>query len=427
MQLRTTFVSLLAPAIVLAVPPETMNPIQRQAHLDSFEQVWSTVAKRHYDPKLGGLDWQKVHDELRPRVEKAANAAEVQAILGEMLARLKQTHFGIVPAEVYSDLQSGNKGGGTAGVELRLLDGKAIVTGLESGSPGEKAGVKAGWELLRVEGKDVAPVLQKITTAFKTSTQLDLMASRRLQSFLDGEVGTTVEAVFGNGVTSTTLRLQRTAPRGKMVTFGNMPSMPFWVEHRALPGQIRYLKFNIWFEPAVVAEAFQASLKDSETCKGFVIDLRGNPGGIGGMAMGAAGWFTDKADLKLGTMIMRGTTLNFVVFPRPSAFTGPLAILVDGCSGSTSEIFAGGMQDIHRARIFGSRSAGAALPSVFERLPNGDGFQYAIANYISDGGQPLEGRGVTPDEEVRPTQRELLLGKDPTLDRALAWIQRPAN
>ncbi|MDP2874786.1 MAG: S41 family peptidase, partial [Holophaga sp.] len=378
-------------------------------------------------PKLGGLDWQKVHDELRPRVEKAVNAAEVRAILGEMLDRLKQTHFGIVPAEVYSDLQTGTKGGGTSGVELRLIEGKAIVTNLEPGSPGEKMGVKRGWELLRVDGKEIAPVLQKITTSFKDSTQLDLMASRRLQSFLDGEVGTTVEVLFGNGTTSTTLRLGRTAPRGKTVTFGNMPSMSFWVEHRTLPGQIGYLKFNAWFEPMAIAEAFQASLKDSGTLKGFVIDLRGNPGGIGGMAMGAAGWFTDKADLKLGTMIMRGTTLNFVVFPRPSAFAGPLAILVDGCSGSTSEIFAGGMQDIHRARVFGGRSAGAALPSVFERLPNGDGFQYAIANYISEGGQPLEGRGVTPDEEVRPTQRELLMGKDPTLDRALAWIQRPAN
>ena len=111
-----------------------------------------------------------------------------------------------------------------------------------------------------------------------------------------------------------------------------------------------------------------------------------------------------------------------MVFPRPQTFHGPLAVLVDGCSASTSEIFAGGLKDIKRARIFGTKSAGAALPSVIERLPNGDGFQYAIANYISQGGKPLEGIGVIPDEDVKLTRRELLEGKDSVLDAAVAWI-----
>jgi carboxyl-terminal processing protease len=61
---------------------------------------------------------------------------------------------------------------------------------------------------------------------------------------------------------------------------------------------------------------------------------------------------------------------------------------------------------------------------MFERLPNGDGFQYAIANYISEGGKPLEGIGVLPDEEVRLTRKALLSGHDPVLDAALAWIQK---
>jgi carboxyl-terminal processing protease len=82
------------------------------------------------------------------------------------------------------------------------------------------------------------------------------------------------------------------------------------------------------------------------------------------------------------------------------------------------------LKDVKRARIFGTRTAGAALPSVISRLPNGDGFQYAIANYISEGGQPLEGIGVTPDEEVHPTRRQLLAGQDPILDAALDWIQK---
>jgi carboxyl-terminal processing protease len=99
-----------------------------------------------------------------------------------------------------------------------------------------------------------------------------------------------------------------------------------------------------------------------------------------------------------------------------------LAVLIDGCSASTAEILAGGLKDLHRARLFGTRTAAAALPSVIERLPNGDGFQYAIANYISQGGQPLEGIGAIPDEEVRLTRRGLLEGHDAPLEAALAWI-----
>jgi carboxyl-terminal processing protease len=126
-------------------------------------------------------------------------------------------------------------------------------------------------------------------------------------------------------------------------------------------------------------------------------------------------------------MFRRTAKFKFAVYPQAAPFGGPLAILVDGCSASTSEIFAGGMQDLKRARVFGMRTAGAALPSMFERLPNGDGFQYAIANYISEGGKQLEGTGVIPDEVAGPSRRALLDGRDPALERALAWIEGSRN
>jgi len=81
------------------------------------------------------------------------------------------------------------------------------------------------------------------------------------------------------------------------------------------------------------------------------------------------------------------------------------------------------LKDLKRARIFGTRTAAAALPSAIEMLPNGDGFQYAMANYISEGGKPLEGLGVTPDVETPLSRTALLAGKDPALDAALEWIK----
>jgi carboxyl-terminal processing protease len=112
-----------------------------------------------------------------------------------------------------------------------------------------------------------------------------------------------------------------------------------------------------------------------------------------------------------------------VIFPRPETYAGPLAILVDEGSASTSEILAGGMQDLKRARIFGTRTAGAALPSDIIRLPNGDGFQFAQASYTSESGNVLEGAGVTPDVVVPQTRDSLLAGHDLVVEAADEWIR----
>src|SRR5207253_5087976 len=130
----------------------------------------------------------------------------------------------------------------------------------------------------------------------------------------------------------------------------------------------------------------------------------------------------DAQGRRLGTMLTRDTPLKFMINTRLPAYRGPLAILVDGASASTSEIFAGGMQDLKRARIFGTRTAGAALPSFIEQLPNGDGFQCATADYISEGGRRLEGVGVAPDVEAGPSRELLLAGRDAALEAAVNWI-----
>jgi carboxyl-terminal processing protease len=145
------------------------------------------------------------------------------------------------------------------------------------------------------------------------------------------------------------------------------------------------------------------------------------------MAMGIGGWFVREPDQQLGTMTTRDAQLRFVLNPRVETYDGKLAILIDGCSMSTSEILAGGLQDLGRARIFGTRSAGAALPSAIARLPNGDGFQFVFANYASADGEPLEGRGVVPDVEAAPDRAALLAGRDPALEAAMEWIHRAAG
>jgi hypothetical protein len=196
-------------------------------------------------------------------------------------------------------------------------------------------------------------------------------------------------------------------------TFANLPMQKVDFEARLLPSGIGYMKLSDFLDPVNVTPRIEAAVKQFAATPGIIFDLRGNPGGIGLMAMGIAGFFVSKPGQQLGIMKMRDSTLRFTIFPRAETYNGKLAILVDHGSASTSEILAQGLKDIGRARIFGQRSAGAVLASDILRLPDGDGFQYPQAVFISAKGRTLEGKGVELDEEV-PT--------DSAIQAAETWI-----
>jgi carboxyl-terminal processing protease len=411
-----------AAALALALTPE-----QRQLNIESFEHVWKTIRDKHWQVKPGGLDWQAVHDELRPAIEKADSMEAARGVMRDMVGRLHQTHFGIVPMELYSDAGDDSKAhDDTTGIDVRVVESQVLVTSVDAGSPGERAGVQRGWEIVRIDGVDLAPVVSKLNASNRESSLRDLISRRAILGRLEGAGGETVPVQFRDGADRlVTKQVARAKPKGTLTQFGYLyPSYVWFDSTRVGGGDIGYVSFNMFLDPPRLMNLFAEAAGSCMKCDGFIIDLRGNPGGLGAMAMGMAGWFIDKPDQRLGTLYMRDTTLKFIVNPRVKTFAGPLAILVDGASASTSEILAEGLKDLGRARIFGSKTAAAALPSVFEKLPNGDGFQYAVANYISEGGQPLEGLGVTPDVETPLTRQALLAGKDPALDAAIAWIQK---
>lgn len=415
-------------AVLFALPLCAQTaPDSRQLNIDSFEKVWTTIRDKHWQKNPGGLDWQAIHAEFRPRIEAAKNIDEVRAILKEMLGRLHQTHFGILPATVYEEVgplaaasPDAILGDGSAGIELRILDAQPVVTRIDPGSAAERAGVKPGWTILRANGFDMQAAARALAA---DSSIPEAMATRALLTRISGPIGSKLQLTFDDGFGEQTRKdLNLEKPRGDVSDFGNLPEERVWFEFRKI-GNAGYIRFNYFLDLPRVMQKFGDAIQACLNCSGLIIDLRGNPGGIGAMAMGMAGYLLDKDGQRLGTMFMREAEIKFVVNPRFPDFEGPVAILVDACSASTSEIFAGGLKDLGRARVFGTRSEAAALPSVIERLPNGDGFQYAVGNYISEGGRPLEGEGVTPDVEVKLTRAALLAGRDPVIDSAMNWIK----
>jgi carboxyl-terminal processing protease len=408
-----------------ATAQPALTPEQKRLNLESFEFIWSTIHDQYWDPAFGGVNWNAVHDEFRPRMERATTMPEARTLMGQMLGRLGKSHFAIIPADVYGDLDSHEDAGGpqTAGFDVRVIEGHAIVTSVEEDSPASVQGVHPGWEILSIDGTELAPRIQKVAELYRNSTMRELYLARSVLSKLAGEAGSEARVQFRDGGgTVVTKEIRRIRPRGSLAKFGYLPPNYVWITSRKIDGDIGYIAFNMFLDPLHLMPEFGGAVHSCTACAGMIVDLRGNPGGLGIMAMGMAGWFIDKPDQRLGTMYTRQAPVKFIVNPRPPVYSGALAILVDGCSASTSEVFAGGMKDLGRARIFGTRTAGAALPSAIDRLPNGDALQHALADYISEGGRTLEGVGVIPDVEVKLTRQALLSGHDPVLDAAIEWI-----
>jgi carboxyl-terminal processing protease len=422
-----------------------LTAAQRDLNIASFDHVWETVRDRHFDADFNGVDWDAMRAEYRPQIVEAKDMDTARGAMGAMLGCLGQSHFGIIPAAAYASIDNDKGGsedadpsspgsdpdskddsedGGNIGVDLRVLDGQAVVTAVYSDSAAALAGVKRGWVVQAIDDREVQDAIETIDDAYADSTLRDLIVVRAISRRFRGPVGQSVDVRFLDTADAPVqLELKRSARRGKPTRLMNMPEQFVWIDHHRVEGDVGYVRFNGFFHPSYLMGEFSTAMTGFMDAAGVIIDLRGNPGGIGALSMGMAGWLIPEKDQYLGTMSTRSNELRFVVFPRAVTFDGPVAVLIDGLSASTSEIFAGGLRDLGRARLFGSTTAGAALPSVIERLPNGDGFQYAIANYISGGGAMLEGDGVTPHDSVQLTRQGLIDGKDDVVQAALKWIR----
>ena len=451
------------------------TPIAPAIAEETFEVAWTTVRDTHYDPTFGGVDWEQVYVEFRPRAAAADSKEELRVVLQSMLERLGQSHFAILPGEDGAEPEriaagsAGDRRGsgapgsatsaggasaagsssepessgepGTLGLAVRVVDGQAVVVAVEEGSPAARAGVAPGWIVERVDGDEVALRLDRVASMPEGPWRTYVthaLANELLAT--DRGASTAIEFRDGSGA-RLERRLVAVEPAGTVIAFGGLPPMVARTDVRmatsaelaaagaAGADRVGIIGFTVWMVPIVrpVHEAFDR-FRDAD---GIVIDLRGNPGGIGALSMGIAGHFNATSE-SLGRMRARDGEIQFLVNPRRTSlsgelvepFAGPVAILVDELSASTSEIFAGGLQALGRVRVFGRTTAGAALPAAMTRLPSGDTLLHAIADFTTSDGTRLEGRGVVPDEIVALDRADLLAGRDAALLAALAWIAR---
>ena len=413
--------------------------------LVTFDSAWSIIGRTHWDTTYHGVNWNAVRAELRPTAAAATTTGELRAVLSDMLARLNQSHFSIIPREIADATGSGTGSGsagapsadrsGSIGAEVRYLDSTIVIAQIDRDGPAARAGVQTGWRVHSVNGCPLSARLARMPKE-PDARRVALTAYSIATRSLAGAVGDTATVVFTDARgADRTVRLVRAPEPGVVAKFGNLPAMNAQLSFRRVKSAgktVGIIRFNIWMP--ILSPQFDAAIDSLRDADAILLDIRGNFGGVGGMSMGIAGHFLDSTRT-IGTMVQRGATLKFVANPRRvdtrsrgvSPYAGPLAIVVDELSISTTEIFAGGMQALGRAQVFGVQTSGQALPSVPERLPNGDILYHAIADFLNPRGKPLEGAGVMPDRVVPLTRQALLAGRDPALDAAIAWAVASAT
>lgn len=433
----------LAAAAVLTPLPSAAQAIDRDLAVLTFDSAWSRVNASYYDPDFGGLDWAAVRDELRPKAAAASTQAELREVLEEMLSRLGESHFGIISKSVADaldpeEVDSGEVSApGEPGMELRVVDGRLTVWRVREGGPAEAAGIRPGWIVTDIGDRDVGEWLDALAALDEGERAAGAMyLARRASAALVGPVDRPVRlALLDPDDDPVEVEVGREPPAGRPVRFGNLPTMFADLEFRRIPldtGCAGLISWNVWMTP--IGGPLDDAMGELAGCEGIVLDLRGNPGGVGAMVMGVSGYFLDTREA-LGVLRTRGTELRFVSNPRRirtengtiPPYDGPVAILVDRLSASTTEIFAAGMQGVGRARIFGETTAGMALPALMVRLPTGDVLMHAFADLTGPDGVRIEGIGAVPDEAVPLTREALLHGVDPPLEAALDWIRRSGH
>ncbi|MBA3241744.1 MAG: hypothetical protein H0T60_11010 [Acidobacteria bacterium] len=429
------------------------DPARRRREA-AFRLVWQTVKDEHFDATFGGLDWDAVRVRYAPLASRAGSDRELHLLLQAMLNELRQSHFVIVPPESIPRFDARRWGAaradGTAaeeeapdetgedesgseemavrmmngiGVDVRVLGGQVVLTRVAPNGPAARAGLRPGFVIKSVDDAPVGEFV-KVATSGPNVPALTFVRIRGeiLVNYLGGIPGTEVRLGY---VDEEGRERQAVVKRERLAgemspPLGNLPPMYTEIESKRLPGDIGYVRFSA-FTPQLM-ERICGALRSLGDARGLVIDLRGNPGGMMGIASGLSGLMTTQPRL-LGVLRTRTGVMPLSSFPQKSPYTGPLVILIDGLSGSTAEVLAAALQESGRAEVVGERSAGMVLGADTLKLPTGAVLLYARASFITTEGVALEGRGVIPDVEKKLDRESLLKGRDEQLEEAVRQIQ----
>ena len=156
--------------------------------------------------------------------------------------------------------------------------------------------------------------------------------------------------------------------------------------------------------------------------KGLIVDVRSNPGGYLQSSIHIASEF-----IKSGTVVQEefadGTRQPFMVDHRGRFTDIPVTVLINEGSASASEILAGALRDVRRAKLVGEKSFGKGSVQDAQNFPDGSGVHITIAKWLTPNGTSIHGQGLEADVKIELEEDDITAGSDPQLSKALELVQ----
>ena len=270
---------------------------------------------------------------------------------------------------------------GGIGVEVEWADDRVTIVSPFAGSPGELAGILPGDQIVRVEGESV-----------------EGMIYREVVELLRGPSGTRIafsiyrpstEAIHHMEVVRQVIKVDSVREVGMIE-----PGI----------GYIQITQFGTKTYKEFVSALDQL---EKERLQGLILDLRNNPGGVLSAAVDIAGEYFDKGETVVYTKGKDESQDK--TYPASSpARKGeyPIVILVNGGSASASEIVAGALQDIGRAKLVGTKTFGKGSVQTIFQYRSGDAMRLTTAMFFTPGGRVIHKHGIEPDVVVPQTDEE---------------------
>ena len=405
------------------VPGRIDAPLGREGRLRAFDFVWNTIERRYHDPAFNGVDWKAVGERYRPLALAAPTDEAFWDVLDRMTGELHDSHTRVEsPRDV--ELREHHEAI-TLGFTMLPVEGKLAVATVTPNGDAWWAGVRPGMVVVAIDGKPAAEASADLLAHARQASTARARFFAAMRRLVMGREGTTVSFTFqradGERFDATLARRRIERPRREM--------------QRVLPSGFGYVRFSEW-SVGLTLRALDA-VDRLHDAPGIIIDLRGNPGGSVHMVNAMLErFFTQRTALGTATtrngkpVSMLFGTVDIIKLKRevggnPNAYRGPVAILVDGGSASGSELFAGTMQAVGRAKVVGQPSCGCLLGFLgYAAVPGGAELAYSEVGFVLANGRHIEGEGVIPDVDVPLTLPDLRLYRDRTLEGAEALLAR---
>ena len=383
--LITAAVMLSSTAVFAATPAEL------------YDDVWKIVNKKYYDPTNNSQDWEK----WRYRYEnKLKTKEDAYVAIGTMLASLNDPYTRFLDPKEFSEETQSIKGSLKGiGTQIGLRDGELVIIAPLEDSPAERAGLLADDRILEINGESTKGI------------NIDAAADK-----IRGEKGTTVTLLIQRkGVPNKLYSVVRDEIEVKSVSC----KPPF--ETTKIPNDIQYIRLSSFISKNAAGE-IESILNNSSGMKGFIIDLRSNPGGL----LTNAIYISDML-LKGGVIVSTVDRDSYKTTTRArleQVTDKPIVVLINKGSASASEILSGALKDNHRATIVGEQSFGKGLVQEINKLPDDAGMNITIQRYLTPSGNDINKKGITPDVVVELTQKDAEAKKDVQLEKAIEILEK---